>query len=400
MSSDLLATAKKRLYPNYKPASFVLERGKGCEVWDTSGKRYLDLCAGVAVCSVGHAHPAYVKALAEQAGTLGHVSNWFYNRVNIECADKLCAITGMDRAFFCNSGAEAAEAALKLARHHFYGKGDKARVRIIAFNNAFHGRTMGALSVTGTPKYREGFGDLGNVTHLAYGDLELVRASMGADVAAVMLEPIQGEGGVLPAPPGYLQGLRALCNEYGALLIIDEVQTGVGRMGSWFAYQKADVKPDAVAMAKGLGGGFPVGAMVTTEELAGALPAGTHGTTYGGNPLACAAILSVLSIIENEGLLDNAAQRGAQLQAGLNEIAKAFPSVCEGARGDGLLQGLVLKQGFVARDIAAKAFAMGYLIIGAGDRVLRFAPPLVITEAQISEALEATTRLVRELAGS
>jgi acetylornithine/N-succinyldiaminopimelate aminotransferase len=398
---DLLELAKKRLYANYKPASFVLDRGKGCEVWDTDGKRYLDLCAGVAVCSVGHAHPSYVKALAEQAGTLGHVSNWFYNRVNIECAEKLCAVSGMDRAFFCNSGTEAAEAVLKLTRHHFYGKGDTKRVRILAFNNAFHGRTMGALSLTGTPKYREGFGDFDhtNVTHLPYGDLDAVKKAMGPDVAAIMLEPIQGEGGVLPAPAGFLQALRALCTENGALLIIDEVQTGVGRMGTWFAYQKADVKPDAVAMAKGLGGGFPVGAMLTTEALAGALPPGTHGTTYGGNPLGCAAILSVISIIEQEGLLENAAARGAQLHAGLLQIAKDFPKVCETARGDGLLQGLVMNPGFAARDVAVKAFAMGYLIIGAGDRVLRYAPPLIISEAQVSEALDATRRLIKELAG-
>jgi acetylornithine/N-succinyldiaminopimelate aminotransferase len=399
-TADLLGLAHKHLYPNYKPAQFVLERGKGCELWDTDGKRYLDLCAGVAVCSVGHAHPDYVKAVSEQVATLGHVSNWFYNRRNIECAEKLAQISGMDRVFFCNSGTEANEALLKLARHHFYGKGQKERVRVIAFHNAFHGRTMGALSMTGTPKYHEGFGNLGNVTHLPYGDLDAVKAAMGPDVAAIILEPIQGEGGVLPAPPGFIKGLRALCNENGALLLVDEVQTGVGRVGKWFAYQSAEVRPDAVALAKGLGGGFPVGVMLTSEALAGALPAGTHGTTYGGNPLGSAAIMAVLGIIEREGLLANADARGKQLAAGLAQIANEFPSVCEGTRGQGLLQGLILKQGFAARDVAAKAFAMGYLVIGAGERVLRYAPPLVITEAQIREALEATRTLVRELAGT
>lgn len=396
-TSDLLAHAHKHLYPNYKQAPFVLERGKGCEVWDTDGKRYLDLCAGVAVCSLGHAHPEYVKAMTEQVSTLAHVSNWFYNKKNLECAERLAQIAGLDRVLFCNSGTEANEALLKLTRHHFYGLGQKERVRVIAFDNAFHGRTMGALSLTGTPKYHEGFGSLGHVTHVPFGDMAAVKKAMGPDVAAIILEPIQGEGGVLPAPAGFMRELRALCTESGALFLVDEVQTGVGRMGTWFAYQKADVRPDALALAKGLGGGFPVGAMLTTEALAGALPPGTHGTTYGGNPLGSAMIMTVLSIIEKEGLLGNAAARGQQLASGLAQIAKDFPSVCEGARGDGLLQGLVLRQGFLAREAAAKAFAMGYLIIGGGERVLRYAPPLVINEAQIDEALQATRRLVESL---
>jgi len=396
-NADLLAVAERRLYPNYRPAPFALAKGQGCELWDADGKRYLDLCAGVAVCSVGHAHPRWVKAIADQAGTLAHVSNWFYNARGIEAAEKLAEIAGMDRVFFCNSGCEANEAVLKLARHHFYGKGEKDRVRVIAFDNAFHGRTLGALSMTGTPKYREGFGELGKVTHVPYGDLAAVKAAMGPDVCAIIAEPIQGEGGVLPAPAGFFEGLRALCNESGALFLVDEVQTGLGRMGTWFAYQKADVRPDAVALAKGLGGGFPVGAMLTTEALAGALPPGTHGTTYGGNPLAAAAVLEVISIVQDEKLLEGARTKGAMLQAGLAAIAAEFPKVCESARGDGLLQGLVMRPGQSARDLAAKAFASGYLIIGAGERVLRYAPPLVITEAQIREGLDATRKLVSSL---
>jgi acetylornithine/N-succinyldiaminopimelate aminotransferase len=396
-SADLLAEAALHLYPNYRPAPFVLERGQGSEVWDTDGKRYLDLCAGVAVCSVGHAHPAYVRALEHQVRTLSHVSNWFFNRVNIEAATKLAAISGLPRVFFCNSGCEANEALLKLARHHFWGQGQKSRMRVIAFEQAFHGRTLGALSLTGTAKYREGFGELGPVTHLRYGDLDAVAQAMGDDVCAIIVEPVQGEGGVLPAPPGFLQGLRALCDKWGALFLVDEVQTGVGRTGNWFAYQKYGVKPDAVATAKGLGGGFPVGAMLTCEALAGALPPGTHGTTYGGNALGARAILAVIEIIEREGLLAGAKAKGERLAAGLRSVVAQYPSVCEEVRGEGLLLGLVMKPGFAARDVAARAFAMGYLIIGAGERVLRYAPPLVITDAEIDEGIEATRRLIASL---
>lgn len=397
-NAELLALAERCLYPNYRPGPFVLERGRGCEVWDVEGKRYLDLSAGVAVCSVGHAHPKYVQAVSEQVATLGHVSNWFYNARNIRAAEKLVAISGMDRAFFCNSGCEANEAMLKLARHHFFGLGQPQRVRIIAFHDAFHGRTLGALSMTGTPKYREGFGELGAVTHVSYGDVAAVAAALGPDVAGVIVEPVQGEGGVTPPPPGFLQELRGLCDAAGALLLFDEVQTGVGRLGSWFAYQEAQVRPDAVALAKGLGGGFPVGALLTRNAFSGALPPGTHGSTFGGNPLGAAAMLSVLAILEEEDLVAGARRKGAALAEGLARIVADYPSVCEGSRGQGLLQGLVLKPGFLARDVVGRAFAMGYLIIGAGERVLRYAPPLVISDAEIEEGLDATRRLIADLA--
>jgi acetylornithine/N-succinyldiaminopimelate aminotransferase len=398
-NARLISLAERYLYPNYRPGPFVLERGQGCDVWDVEGKRYLDLCAGVAVCSVGHAHPKHVRAISEQMATLGHVSNWFYNARGIEAAQKLASIAEMDRVLFCNSGCEANEAMLKLTRHHFYGLGQPDRLRIIAFDNAFHGRTLGALSMTGTPKYREGFGELGRVTHVPYGDLAAVQAVMGPDVAGIIVEPVQGEGGVEPAPPGFLNGLRDICDASGALLLLDEVQTGMGRLGSWFAYQKLGVKPDAVAAAKGLGGGFPVGALLTREAFAGALPPGTHGSTYGGNPLGAAAIASVISIIEEEDLLAGARSKGALLAAGLGAVVQDFPHVCESRRGDGLLQGLVLQPGFLARDAVGRAFELGYLIIGAGERVLRYAPPLVITEAQIQEGISATRRLISSLAG-
>ena len=386
-NAELLASAKKYLYGNYRPAPFVLSRGRGCEVWDVEGKRYLDLAAGVAVCSVGHAHPRFVAAVAEQVARLAHVSNWFFNDENILLAQELCEKTGLDRAFFCNSGAEANEALFKLARHHFFGKGEAGRTRILAFHNAFHGRTMGAVSMTGTPKYREGFGEVPGISHLAYGDLEAVKGALGPDVAAVIVEPVQGEGGVLPAPEGFLAGLREACTAAGALLLVDEVQTVVGRTGAWFGYQLAGVRPDAIALAKGLGGGFPIGAMLTTEALSGALPPGTHGSTFGGNPLGCAAARAVLTIVEAEGLVEGARSKGAFLSSKLQELAADLPEICEGERGVGLLRGLLLRPGMAARDVVAKAALEGVLLTGAGDRVVRFVPPLIVTEAELDEGV-------------
>ena len=396
-SAELLATASKRLYPNYKPAPMVLARGRGCELFDVDGRRWLDLCAGVAVCSVGHAHPKLVAAISEQAARLMHVSNYFFNEENILLADELCAKAGMDRALFCNSGAEANEALFKLARRSAYAKGEKQRTKIIAFHNAFHGRTMGALSMTGTPKYREGFGAVEGVVHVAYGDLEAVREQIGADVAAVIVEPVQGEGGVLPAPAGFLPGLRALCDQHGALLLFDEVQTGIGRLGRWFGFQDSGAKPDAMSLAKGMGGGFPIGAMLTTEALAGALPPGTHGSTFGGNPLASAAARAVLRILDEEDLVRGAKTKGERLSKMLADLAREMPAMCEGERGEGLLRGLVLKEGFVVRDLLPKLADAGVLLTAAGDRVLRFSPPLVVTEAELTEGVEAVRKVLGAL---
>lgn len=395
-NEELLALAQKRLYPNYKPAGMILARGKGCELFDVEGKRWLDLCAGVAVCSVGHAHPKLVAAIAEQAGRLMHTSNYFYNEENVLLADELCKRSGLARAFFCNSGAEANEALFKLARRHYFAKGEE-RKRIIAFDNAFHGRSMGALSMTGTPKYREGFGQVEGVTHVAYGDLDGVAAKMDGNVAAIIVEAVQGEGGVLPAPKGFLEGLRALADKHGALLLMDEVQTGIGRLGRWFGFQGRDVRPDAIALAKGLGGGFPIGAMLTTEALANALPPGTHGSTFGGNPLASAAARAVIRILEEEKLVEGARDKGAKLGALLEGVAKALPAVCEGERGEGLLRGLVLKKGFVVRDILPKLADQGVLLTAAGERVLRFSPPLVVTEAELSEGVTVVQRVLSTL---
>jgi acetylornithine/N-succinyldiaminopimelate aminotransferase len=386
--ADLLTLGQTRLLANYRQAPIVLERGQGCELWDTDGRRYLDLCAGVAVSSLGHAHPRLAAALAEQAGRLLHASNYFYNAENVALADELCRTCGYDRAFFCNSGAEANEAMLKLARRFFYGQGQKERYRVVAFHHSFHGRTMGAVSLTGNPKYHEGFGPpLAGITHVEYGDLAAARAAMGPDVAAIIVEPVQGEGGVLSPPPGYLAGLRHLADEHGALLLVDEVQTGVGRTGLWLGQDHDGVRGDAISLAKGLAGGVPIGAMLVTERLANALPPGSHGSTFGGNALASAAARTVLAVLHDENLVEGAAVRGAKLGRGLAELAQRHPRVAVGERGRGLLRGLILAPGIDPRAALGVTREHGVLLTAAGTDVLRFTPPLVITEAQIDEAL-------------
>lgn len=395
----LLGLAHKRLLGNYRQAPFVLDRGRGCEVFDTDGKRYLDFCAGVAVDALGHAHPALVKALADQAGRLMHVSNYFYNAENIRLADELCQKTGFDRAFFCNSGAEANEAMLKLARRHFYAKGQKEKVRFIAFHNSFHGRTMGAVALTGTPKYHEGFGPMvSGITHVAYGDVAAVEAVMGPDVAGIFVEPVQGEGGVLPAPPGYLNELRRLADTHGALLLVDEVQTGVGRTGKWLGAEHDGVRGDAITLAKGLGGGFPIGAMLVREDLAGALPPGTHGSTFGGNALASVAARTVIRVLDEERLVEGAAIKGERLGAGLAGLAARYPSVCKPERGRGLLRALPLADGIDARQVLGALQRRGLLLTIAGASALRFTPPLVVSDAEIGEAVAMVGEVLADVA--
>ena len=394
-NADLVALARQRLYPNYRPAPFALVRGRGCELFDAEGRRMLDLCAGIAVCVVGHAHPTLVRAIADQAATLMHVSNWFYNEPNIRLADALCRRTGFDRAFFCNSGTEANEAMLKLARHHFFALGQKDRLRVVAFENAFHGRSLGSLSMTA--KYRDGFGPLGPVTHVPFGDAAAVERAMGPDVCAIIVEPLQGEGGVLTAPPGFLAKLRSIADAHGALLLADEIQTGVGRLGRFLATEGTGAKPDAVSLAKGLAGGFPIGAMLTTEKLAGALPPGSHGSTFGGNALASAAGLAVLRILDEEKLMDGARSKGEALGVMLRQLVADLPDMLEGARGEGLLWGLVMRPGLVAREILPKIQEAGVLLTGAGENVLRFSPALVVSIAELEEGVHVVRRVLSEL---
>ena len=390
--SQLVQAGQTYLYPNYRQPPFVFVRGQGSVLWDASGKRYLDMYAGIAVSTLGHAHPKLTAAIAEQAGKLIHVSNYFYNEPNVRLAEKLCRLSGMDRAFFCNSGTEAIEATLKLARRHFHAKGQTERQRIIAFRNSFHGRTLGALAATGQEKYKDGFGPLPGVTHVAFGDLEAVRQAMGPDVAGILVEPVQGEGGVLPAPPGFLRGLRALADSHGALLLADEVQTGIGRTGTFLALQGEGVAADVVALAKALGGGVPIGAMVCKKFLEEALPPGSHGSTFGGNPLASAAALAVLDVLENDGLIASVKQRGEELSSLLAKTAAKFPKLVECARGRGLLQALVLREGVDARKVMTAVQESGVLLTIAGGQALRFSPPLIVTKSEIEEAVSLLER--------
>jgi acetylornithine/N-succinyldiaminopimelate aminotransferase len=393
--SELVATAQAHLYPNYRPAPIVLVRGRGTEVWDASGKRYLDLCAGIAVSTLGHAHPRLTATIAEQAERVLHVSNYFLNLPNITLAARLCQLTGMDRAFFCNSGAEAVEAMLKLGRRHFYALGEPNRHRVIAFEGAFHGRTMGALAVTGTASYRDGFGPLGAVTHVEYGDAEAVRAAMSADVAAILVEPIKGEGGVVPAPAGFLRDLRTIADEHGALLLADEVQSGVGRSGRFLAFEHHGVVPDAVALAKGLAGGVPIGAMLCRRALEEALPPGSHGCTFGGNPLASAAALTVLDVMGSEDLVGAAERKGQHLRKGLKRLAEQHCSHVECYRGLGLLQVLVLRESVPAATVLSRITDAGVLLTLSGGRGLRFSPPLTVSTEELDEGLDVVDEVLR-----
>ena len=395
-TARLVELGREYLYPNYRQPPLVIARGQGSVLWDTDDKRYLDFCAGIAVSALGHAHPRLVRAISEQAARVLHTSNYFFNEPNVLLAQKLCALTGMDRAFFCNSGTEAIEASLKLVRRHFYARGEKDRYRVIAFHNSFHGRTLGALAATGQDKYRDGFGPLTGVTHVPYGDLEATRRALGADVAAIVLELVQGEGGVLPAPPGFLRELRALSDDSGILLVLDEIQTGVGRLGTFLACQEDGVVPDVVALAKGLGGGVPIGAMVCRAALADALPPGSHGSTFGGNPLASAAALAVLETIESEKLMPRARELGGTLGRGLATLASRHAKVAELARGRGLLQVLVLREEVDARAVLGALQTRGLLLTLAGAHALRFTPPLIVEPAEIDEALAIVDGVLAE----
>lgn len=384
--SNLLERARRHLYPNYVQQPVVLCRGQGSQLWDMNGKRYLDLSAGIAVNTLGHAHPRLVQAIADQAARLMHVSNYFYNEPNLRLAQRLCDVSGYDRAFFCNSGTEAIEMSLKLARRHFTLK-DPERFRIIAFENSFHGRTMGSLAVTGQSKYRDGFGPLAGVTHVAYGDLDAVKRQMGPAVAAILVEPIQGEGGIIVAPPGFLEGLRNVANQHGALLLADEVQTGVGRTGRFLACEHSVVEPDIVALAKGLGGGFPIGAVLCKESLATSLPPGSHGSTFGGNPLASRAALVVLETLVNEELVEAAQVKGLQLGQLLTGLGARFPKQIVAIRGLGLLWAVELDPAVDLSSVLEQCKNSGLLLTRAGSHSLRFSPALTVLPGELEEGV-------------
>jgi len=369
----------------YARFPLTLVRGAGTRVWDDAGNAYLDFISGIAVNTLGHAHPKLTAALSAQAGTMLHCSNLFHIPAQQQLAARLAQLSGLERAFFCNSGAEANEAAIKLARKYFYDQGSTRRT-VITAHQSFHGRTLLTLTATGQEKVKTGFDPLPpGFIHVPLNDIEALKQSVNEHTAAILLEPLQGEGGVNLADAEYLQAVRRLCDEHGLLLLLDEVQTGIGRCGTMFAFEQTGIVPDILTLAKGLGGGVPIGAMLARVDVAASFGPGSHGSTFGGNPLSCTAALTVLDEIETTALLDNVRARSAQLRSGLTAMAARFPAMGD-IRGQGLLIGASLNVD-VAPLIAA-ARAAGLLVLAAGPQVLRLLPPLNVSEAEVDEALQ------------
>jgi succinylornithine aminotransferase len=377
------------IVPTYAPASFVPVRAEGSTLWDQQGKSYIDFAGGIAVNALGHAHPDLQKALQQQAAKLWHTGNGYTNEPILRLAKQLIDATFADRVFFCNSGAEANEAALKLARKVAHDKVGEQKSGIVAFKNAFHGRTLFTVTAGGQPAYSRDFAPLpGGIDHAVYNDLASAAALITDQTCAVIVEPIQGEGGVVPAEPAFLRGLRELCDQHQAVLIFDEVQSGVGRTGSLYAYMHYGVTPDVLTTAKALGGGFPMGAMLTTETLASAMGVGTHGTTYGGNPLAGAVGGKVMELINTPEVMAGVALRHQWFVDGLNEINQRLHLFSE-IRGLGLLIGCVLNQDYngQAKQFNQAAAVEGLMVLIAGANVIRFAPSLIISQAEVKEGL-------------
>ncbi|TDR82031.1 aspartate aminotransferase family protein [Paludibacterium purpuratum] len=394
------ATFDQVMVQTYQPAGFIPVRGAGSRVWDQDGREFIDFAGGIAVNALGHCHPELQAALAEQAGKLWHISNVFTNEPALRLASKLTELTFADRAFFCNSGAEANEAALKLARKYARDHFGAEKNRIVACDNSFHGRTLFTVSVGGQPKYNQDFAPLPEaIAHAPYNDIEALERLVDAHTCAVILEPVQGEGGVLAADPAFLLRARELCDRHGALLIFDEVQTGVGRTGSLYAYMQTDVVPDILTSAKSLGGGFPIGAMLTRDAIAASFTPGSHGTTYGGNPLACAVALRVLEIVSRPEVLAGIQDRHGRLVAGLSALGDKYGLFKE-IRGKGLLLGCELqgKQAGAARVVLHAAEAEGLMLLQAGPNVVRLAPSLLIEHQDIEEGLSRLDRALAHIA--
>ena len=390
------------LTPNFAFAPVIPDHAQGSHVWDTEGREYLDLAGGIAVNALGHCHPALQAALTEQAAKLWHISNIYTTAPAQQLAQRLVAHTFADKVFFCNSGAEANEAALKLARKVGLLSGSARKNKIMAFKNAFHGRTLFTVSAGGQPKYSQDFAPLPEgIQHLPFNDLDAARAAIDADTCAVIVEPIQGEGGVITADPEFLKGLRELCDQHGAVLIFDEVQTGVGRTGALYAYMNTDVIPDILTTAKALGGGFPIGAMITTDKFANMFVVGDHGTTYGGNPLASAVANAVFGLINTPEVLNGVRTRAQIFADGLNQLNARY-GLFEEVRGQGLLIGCVLKAEYAgkAKDIVTLAGEEGLLALVAGPNVVRFTPSLIIPEADIEAGLQRFERALARFVGA
>ncbi|WP_339099223.1 aspartate aminotransferase family protein [Yersinia enterocolitica] len=394
------STFDQVILPVYAPAQFIPVKGKGSRVWDQQGTEYIDFAGGIAVTALGHCHPALVAALHQQGEMLWHTSNVFTNEPALRLAQKLIAATFADRVFFANSGGEANEAAFKLARHYAIERHSPYKTKIIAFHNAFHGRTLFTVSVGGQPKYSDGFGPKpAGIIHVPFNDLAAVKAVMDDHTCAVVLEPIQGEGGITAATPEFLQGVRALCDQHKALLVFDEVQSGMGRSGKLFTYMHYGVTPDILTTAKALGGGFPVSAMLTTEEIASVMAVGTHGTTYGGNPLACAVAEAALDVINTPEVLNGIEQRHGLFVQALQEINNKY-HVFSDIRGMGLLIGAELAPQYQgrAREFLTAAAANGLMILNAGPDVLRLAPSLVIEQEDIQQGMARLEQVIASLA--
>ena len=393
---DWIEEAERWVLHTYDRYPVVIVRGEGARVWDIDGREYLDFVAGIAVCNLGHCHPRVVEALREQAGKLLHVSNLYYTQPQVELAQRICQHSFGTKVFFCNSGAEANEAAIKLARKYAKLRWGPERYEIITMYNSFHGRTLATLTATGQEKFQRGFEPLlPGFRYCPFDDLGAVEEAITERTCAVMVEPIQGEGGVRVPSEGYLRGLKEICRQKEVLLIYDEVQTGMGRTGKLFAHQHEGAPPDIITMAKALGGGVPIGAMVTTDEVAQAFSAGDHASTFGGNPLAARAACAALDALLQERVLDNCERVGRYLREGLQGLAFKFPKIRE-VRGRGLMVGVEF-EGLSAKEVAKGCLERGVLINAIGERVLRLVPPLIITEVEVDRLLEVMEEVLRGL---
>jgi len=374
----------------YGRAEIAFVRGDGCWLESDTGARYLDCASGIAVNTLGHSHPRLVAALQEQAGKLWHTSNLYRIPGQEAVAKRLAELSGLDQVFFCNSGAEATEAAVKIARRAAYENGMPDRINILCASGAFHGRTLGMLAATDRPVFRTGFGPMpGGFTHVPFGNMNALRAAMGPDVAAVMIETVQGEGGAKQLPDGYLAGARAAADEFGALLIADEVQAGMGRTGHLFSYESAGIKPDIVALAKGLAGGFPVGAVIASAAVGKAMTPGTHGSTFGGNPLAMAAAAVVLEVLSEPGFMEDVRARAAYLDAALLGLQASFPHAITDIRGRGFLRGICLAENVDLAGLVGALRAAHILCVPAAENTLRLLPPLIISRDEIDILMSA-----------
>ena len=383
---EMIEKAEQLLMHTYSRYQIVLDKGEGVYLYDINGKKYLDFAAGIAVFALGYGNKEYNDALKNQIDKLLHTSNYYYNIPTINAAEKLVKASGMDRVFFTNSGTEAIEGAVKLARKYYFNKKKHAGSEIISMDRSFHGRSMGALSITGQPKYREAFEPLiGGAVFAVFNDINSVKEKITDKTCAIIVEPVQGEGGLYPADKEFLSELRKICDELDILLIFDEIQCGMGRTGTMFAYQGYGVKPDIITCAKALGCGVPVGAFAATEKAASAFEPGDHGTTYGGNPFATAAVSKVFDLFESEQLLKHVNEISVYLVDKLDELVKKYPFILE-RRGKGLMQGLEFK--VPVKDYIAKAMDKGLILIGAGSNIIRFVPPLIITREHVDEMAE------------